>query len=267
MLKKHLAFIRQGFQIALQFRTETALWIVIDFIPFVSLAFVWQSIFATSGVKNGYTLAMVLQHYLLVVLIQRLSECHFDGWRSEEIRTGKIDFFLIRPYSFLQQILIEDLSGKLLTTILFIPALFTFGYFLFSLEPQATVFNLAGSGLLQFLALVTTAYAMHFCISLLIVFLTFWFEGSSGLEHFKWASIALLSGGIMPFDLMPNWLKTIIDALPFKYMYSVPIRMLQGTYQVTVKDWLAISATILILLILSSTLWNKGRIKYASAGG
>jgi ABC-2 type transport system permease protein len=267
MLTKHLAFIRQGIQISLQYRSEQLLWIVIDFVPFIALAFVWKSIFATGGDKAGYTLAMVLQHYLLVVLIQRLSECHFDSFRSAEIREGKIDFFLIRPYSFVQQILTADISGKILTTIWFLPALALFGAFLYHLDPQVISFVFMGGQLLSFLSLVFAAYVIHFLISLIIVFLTFWFEGSSGLEHFKWASIALLSGGIMPYELMPAWLQTIINLLPFKYLYSIPIRVLQGQYQTNPGDWIIVSSTIIFLSGIATFLWNKGRMKYASAGG
>jgi len=267
MLLKHISFIRQGFQVAMQYRSETLLWIVIDFVPFIALAFVWKSIFESGGDFGGYTLAMVLQHYLLVVLIQRLSECHFESWRSQEIRVGKIDFFLIRPYSYIQQILTEDLSGKFLAFILFLPALLTFGLFLSHLDPQVANLTFMNSNILQFLILLIAAYIMHFCISLIIVFLTFWFEGSNGLEHFKWAAVSLFSGGIMPFNLMPGWLQTIINHLPFKYMYAVPIRLLQGVYKVTGADWLAIGFSLAFLIFTASIFWEKGRKKYASAGG
>lgn len=267
MLSKHLAFIRQGFQIAMQYRSETLLWIVIDFIPFIALAFVWKSIFATGGDRNGFTLAMVLQHYLFVVLIQRLTECHFESWRAQEIRVGKIDFFLIRPYSYIQQILIQDLSGKFLSFLLFLPALATFAIFLFNLDPQTANLTHLLTNFPLFIILLITSYIMHFCISLIIVFLTFWFEGSSGLEHFKWALVSLFSGGIMPFDLMPEWLQSIINQLPFKYMYAVPIRLLQGLYQVTTADWIAISTSIFVLILTTIIFWEKGRKKYASAGG
>lgn len=267
MFKKHFAFIRQNFLVTLQYRSETFLWIILDIIPFVALAYVWQSIFQAGGNKNGYTLAMVLQYYLLVIVIQRLSECHFENWRSEEIRNGAIDFFLIRPYSYIQQILTDELGGKLISIILFLPALVIFSIFIFRLDIGVASFAPSLLDIVQFLILLTAAFIINFCFSLIIVCLTFWFEGSSGLEHFKWAIISLFSGGIMPVDLMPQKFQSVINHLPFKYLYIVPIKVLQGAYQITLSDWLTLGVYVGVLLAITSTLWRKGRRVYASAGG
>lgn len=267
MLQKHWAFFRQGLLVALQFRAETLLWIVLDFIPFIALAFVWQAIFAQDSTIRGYTLAMVLQHYLLVTIIQRATECHFEQWRAQEIRDGKIDFFLIRPYAYVQQILTAELSSKLLSLLWFLPALAAFSWFLTTLVANPNTLAFTSSQLVPFLLVVLGAWALQFCLSLIIVFLTFWFEGSSGLEHFKWASVAVLGGGIMPYDLMPTWLQDIIMHLPFQYLYAVPIRVMQGTYQMQPIDWANLGIAIAALAGITNMLWLMGRKKYASAGG
>lgn len=267
VLQKHWAFLRQGALVALEYRTETLLWIIIDFIPFIALAFVWQAIFASNPTISGYTLGMVLQHYLLVTVIQRISECHFEQFRSQEIRDGKIDFFLIRPYAYVQQILTSEISTKTLSAIWFLPALFAFSWFISTFETQAATVTANAMTILMFIGVVVAAYAIQFCLSLIIVFLTFWFEGSSGLEHFKWASVAVLGGGIMPYDLMPKWLQGIIAHLPFRYLYATPIRIMLGTYQMQQADWINLAVSVGALVVLTKMLWVQGRKKYASAGG
>jgi ABC-type uncharacterized transport system permease subunit len=42
------------------------------------------------------------------------------------------------------------------------------------------------------------AHTIQFLIALWIVLLGFWFEGSSGLEHFKWIVLSLFSGAMIP---------------------------------------------------------------------
>lgn len=267
MLKKHWAFFRQGLLISLQYRSELMLWILISFAPFVVLAFVWQSIFTSYDTINGFTLSGVLQYYLLVVVIERLTACHFEQGRSDEIRSGKIDHKLIKPYSYIFQIIVRDLSMRMLSIILFLPVLLSFFIFLTWINPDMRQIQPTMHQLAQFPLLILVAYIIQFCTSLIIVFLTFWFEGSSGLEHFKWIIFGVLGGSTMPYDLMPEWLKKIISLLPFKYLFAVPIGVVQGTYKFTKTDLVYLSSSIILILIFCRFVWIKGKLKYASAGG
>lgn len=269
-MRKHWAFFRQGLLIAFQFRAEVILWVILDILPFLVLAFVWQAIFISQGtdqLPGGQTLGYILQYYLLVALINRLSEDHFEEERSEEIRMGKIDLLLVKPYHYVYQVFTSSLSDKFLSLLWVLPSLVVFGWILFQIDATTIDFVFHWSQLATFLILLIFAYCIHFLISLCTVFLTFWFEGSSGLEHFKWASVAILSGSIMPIDLMPVWLADIIQTLPFQYLYAVPIMVLQGNYQVTVGDWGMLALTILGLAGVATLLWQWGQRTYSSAGG
>ena len=111
------------------------------------------------------------------------------------------------------------------------------------------------------------AHTIQFFIALWIVLLTFWMEGSSGLEHFKWIILTLFSGAMIPMEFMPDWLQKISNILPFKYVFAVPISVLQNKYSLTINDFMYIVTMLTFMTIFTNQLWNKAKLKYCSAGG
>ena len=69
---------------------------------------------------------------------------------------------------------------------------------------------------------------MQFCFSAINVLLGFWPENAEGFDHFRWLTISLLSGIVIPFAFMPPSLLKLAELLPFKYLHSVPVLVLLG---------------------------------------
>lgn len=259
-------YIRQSYIVALTYRSELVLWMVLDTIPLLLLFLIWVSAFNQQPVNQGYTLPTVLQYYFLGMLISAISSSHFEGWRVQQIREGKIDFFLIRPLSYLQEILLRDIGGKLCYISIVLP----FYCVLFLGLTWLTPLSLPGISLttgILFAFLLLAGYLIEFCFALIIVLLGFWFEGAEGLEHFKWILVTLLSGFMIPIPFMPTMLQTVVNWLPFKYMYAIPISLVQNQTNVGLLDWLYIAGFIAGLAGTALIIWQFARFKYASSGG
>src|SRR5690606_9292553 len=93
-------------------------------------------------------------------------------------------------------------------------------------------------------ALLLAALVINISISLCITLSTFWLENSFGLAHFKWIVVVIFSGSMLPPALLPSWLQTIIYALPLKYLYYVPIAVMQNQYIWAWRDTLTLFITI-----------------------
>ncbi len=252
--------------IALQFRAETLLWLVIDIVPFITMIFIWKAIYAGSTELSGYSLNQVMQYYFVIALIDRLTYVHFEPYRTEQIREGKIDFYLVRPISYNKEMLISHLSSKIFSIVLFAPVIFFFLIALNALIPDFT-FAFQASSLPAFAFLFAASFAIQFMIGLLIVYATFWLEGSQGLEHFKWIGVAMLSGTLMPIAFLPDWLSGLILALPLKYLYAVPISLIDGSYIMQLSDYLYASGFMAAMWLLCNYVWKSAQKQYASAGG
>ena len=250
----------------LQFRAEVVIYSLLDVLPYFVLFFVWKAIYNQVDVVNNFTLAQIVNYYLLVIVVERLSSTHFEGWRSQEIIMGKIDHFLTRPFSYISEIYSKEISSKLISIIFSFPVISIF------FISNILIYNIDQSyitltNILIFLAMMLIAHTIQFFIALWIVLLTFWMEGSSGLEHFKWIILTLFSGAMIPMEFMPDWLQKISNLLPFKYVFAVPISVLQNKYSLTIKDFVYLATMLILMAVFTNQLWNKAKLKYCSAGG
>jgi ABC-2 type transport system permease protein len=250
----------------LQFRAEVVVYSLLDVLPYFVLFFVWKAIYTQVDSLNNFTLAGIVNYYLLVIIIERISATHFEGWRSEEIRMGKIDYFLTRPFSYMSEIYSKEIAAKLISIIFSVPVILLFyivNVNIYSIDQSYLTLN----NVLLFIILMLVAHSIQFFIALWIVLTTFWIEGSSGFEHFKWIVLTLFSGAMIPIQFMPEWLQTLTNWLPFKYLFAVPISIIQNKYTLSIIDILYITTLLLGMALISKILWSRAKLKYCSAGG
>lgn len=265
-LATYLKLLRFKFINILQWRTELTIWILLDILPFTIMLFVWKAIFGDNIEIQQTSFSDVVLFYFLVIIIQGLTSVHFEEYRPTEIRMGRIDFFLVKPYSYLKELVVNDVAAKFLYVIIFAPIMILFHRFLL-LFTSFSLPNLSLIHWLVFITLLFIAYLLQLLLSMLITLSAFWLEGASGLSHFKWLSISLLSGTLIPLPLMPEWLRTLTLALPFKVFYALPIFVIQDAALPTMADWLMVSLSVITLYMTVLFVWKKGVKHYASAGG
>ena len=263
---KYLILFQKAFIKSIEYRTEILVWLVLDILPTFMMLMIWVGIYQDKTQIAGYQLSQMLQYYLLAMIIEGVTASHFEAWRIDQILMGKIDYFLTRPLSYLAEVIIGHLGGKFFYTIISLPIFFILWVVVAMISPIGVLQpNLAT--IFWFLLFILIGSGVQTLIAMVIVLLGFWFEGARGLEHFKWITLTLFSGVMIPIPLMPNWLKTIINILPFKYLYAIPISIIQGIYQVTLIDILYFLTFMLLLWLLTIFTWNKAKYRYCSAGG
>lgn len=265
MVSKYVELWHRAIVKSLAYRTEAFLWLVLDTLPVLVACLVWVNVFQHRSDLVGFTLGSLVQYYLFTNLLNGLTASHFEQWRVEQIRQGKIDFYLTKPLSYLQEIFWSEVGGKTFFGIMSL-AFFLLLSSLVNIWITLPALTSSWTSWLLVIGLLIGAYLAEFLFALEIVLLGFWFEASDGLQHFKWITVGLLSGGIIPIAMMPEALRSVVNALPFKYMYAVPIGIAQGT--VTMHFW-QVSYFFLFLVASWAVVqitWNFARKKYSSAG-
>lgn len=263
MLKKYSTIFRFMTMRALYYRTELFVWSLIETLPFAILILFLVSVFAQKPEINGYDLPKLIQYYLLALIITSLTDFHFEDVRAREIREGKIDFYLARPFSYIEEILLRTFNSKIIFLVFLLPVV-SIIYFLSSLHYGVAPIHFFSLNFLIFCGLILAAATISIFLSLWIVMATFWLEGSNGLTHFRMIGITLFSGAMIPIKLMPNWLQQIVNWLPLKYLYAIPIEVIQGTYQISPHDMLILAGTITAMLFITKIFWKNALIQYCS---
>lgn len=264
-MKKIGAVLSRAVKQTIEYRSEVLVWFLIDAIPLLIVVIIWQNLYQGQATFSGYSFGEMVWYYFLALVVSSATSSHFESYRTEEIRNGKIDFHFIRPWSFVKEIWYSHLGGKIISLIIKSPLLIFIGWQLTNNYDQVLQTGLAQS--VGFGLMLILAFLIQSLISTTLTLAGFWFESGSALENFKWIFITLFSGSIIPIALMPDWLAKVVAFLPFKYLYAIPIEIIQGRRMINWSDYFYASLFIIALLLLVQILERAGRKIYAAYGG
>ncbi len=184
-------------------------------------------------------------HYMITyVILSQIIGMFYSGGMSDaiagKVHSGDFALDLIRPVNFLA-IEYNRLLGAICSSILLrgIPVVLVF---LPELIRNAQ-FNSAGHVVCAVFA-VMLSHFLYIVIYSLIGFMAFTFFEVWPFNRLMNDTIRLLSGSFIPLALFPNWLGTIANILPFRFMYSFPIELLIGEI-----GWSEILQNFIILCI------------------
>ena len=99
--------------------------------------------------------------------------------------------------------------------------------------------------------------------------LAFFTESSIGVFEIWLGVFAVLSGYLVPLELLPRWLATIADVLPFRYMLGFPVEMLIGMSDraAALRGLEAQWGLVAILFALAAVVWRAGLRRFEAFGG
>jgi ABC-2 type transport system permease protein len=191
--------------------------LIIVMFVFVQL---WKVTYAATGSSSlaGFTLPEMVW-YLVATESIVMSLPRVSSTIDQEVKDGDLAIRLNKPYSYLLFHFSAFLGEAFmrLTTLLLVSSVTAYllvGGFDFRWEAIPA---------LLFVFLVTAS--LHFCYVASIGLAAFWMEDTAGLyfvfDRVKW----LLGGMMLPVELFPGVVRTIAEALPFRYMIAGPARL------------------------------------------
>lgn len=217
------AGVRLGFQREVQYRIRAVLMILGFMIePIIYLA-VWTSVAdAQGGEIAGFTTGSLAAYYIVWTLV-RVFNLAFapDAWEWR-IREGRMNDFLSQPIHPFHRDFTFFAGGKFVFTLVWIPVA-AFLTLLFHPTIEWAVVNVVG-----FVIAVWGGFAVRFVVLYLLGMINFWTTRGSAMFGIFVASELLLSGRLVPLELMPQWVENLAAWLPFKWTFQFPIDTLIG---------------------------------------
>jgi ABC-2 type transport system permease protein len=204
----------------------------------------WGAAYAGTPHIGGFSFEQTLTYFLVMLVMQFFVGAFNEDYQiSEEIRSGLINQFILKPINY-------------------------FSY-RFSIFVAARLV----SGALILIPLCVALPFLHSYLTLPIAYcfgmLTFWFLEIQGFVILSMAIESLLGGQMFPLDLLPAWMLEIAKLLPFYYQTYFPTAILTGridlaaTYQgFAIQLFWAVA-----LLGLNTVLWRRGLRRHTAVGG
>jgi ABC-2 type transport system permease protein len=243
----------------LQYRADVVMWSLFSIItPLLSLV-IWQAALAAA---NPERLVELRTYYLLAILVELMTRSWRGYYLVEQILNGSVIKYLLRPRILLLEFVANNLCTKAMQLLIPLPL------FILALIFSPQWFSPAiyqSSHLLLFTGSVILAAGLGFAFNISLGLLAFWIEEASELHSYSFLLRELTSGLLIPLYLMPEWARSLANALPFRYIISAPLEIILGQVDLAgALQLLLYQALWLIAFVfIMRTLWLRGLKTYA----
>jgi ABC-2 type transport system permease protein len=261
-VRAYPTLFRIGFAGMVAYRAEFLVWILTTNMPLVMMA-LWNAVAADGPV--GRFGQQELNTYYLAVLVVRILTSSWMVWElTMDIRHGRLATRLLRPLHPLLAYSAEHLAAVPMRALVVAPLVGILVWVMDFQLPLADpvrlgifVLSLIGAWFLLFFTMVLIGSLAMFVDSALSVF-----EIWLGI-HF------VLSGYLVPIELLPSWAVKLSHALPFWFTLGFPVETAVGLLDVpTALRALAIQWLYLAGMALAAMLvWRRGMRRFVAFGG
>jgi ABC-2 type transport system permease protein len=194
----------------------------LQFLWMVAFVYFWRAVYAGRPIIAGLELQQTLDYAILSMALMPLVERDLIlefGWM---LREGYLAVELLRPVDFQARSYVSQLADLFSALIQKIPLLI-FAWLLFGLRlPSNPVVWLV------FVVSLLLGHAVIFCFEWAFACLAFYTTETMGLWQSRVGLARLFSGALVPLAMMPGWLLTICQSLPFAQVVFVPVTLLTG---------------------------------------
>ncbi|MEI8255430.1 MAG: ABC-2 family transporter protein [Deltaproteobacteria bacterium] len=253
---------RVGLAAALAYRSEFLIWVLTTNMPLVMLA-LWSAVAHDAPV--GRFGERDFAAYFLAALVVRLVTSSWVVWEMNwEIRQGTLSTRLLRPIHPFLSYAVDNLAALPMRLLIALPitvvALTVVGRGQLAHDPVAW---------LAVLPALAGAWAVNFAVMALIGTLGVFIDSSLAVFDAWLAFSVVLSGYIVPLELLPAGVRHVARWLPFRYLLSFPVEIVTG--QLSRHDllvalgvqWLYVG----VLLLVALRLWRAAVARFAAFGG
>lgn len=221
----------------------------------------WTSIYQGDDelIIQGYTLEQMISYHAWSLIVSLLAQGHSANNLSEDIRMGRISTYLIYPFNFWEYHTANFVAFQLLQLLI---SLFTLSILIgFSIISPPS-FLVLFSGLL----ICSWIGIFWYLLQYLTGVLGFWLEETWILRVTLQMITAFLSGAILPLELYPSWIVSVLDYTPFPYLTYYPIKVFSGELEHLFSAFFVLGIWGILIAIVNALVWKKGLKLYTAAG-
>lgn len=262
--KRNLALFKLAIMTNLEYRfnyaidalVQPALGVIIEVL-------LWKAIFAVAGTTliAGFDENSYLAYSLWGPFFSRIATSWmYESRMIEEVASGSINSLIVRPISFYEYYLSQLMGYKVATTFISLMIPLAASYY-YDLPLKFDRLPLALLLIFYYLFLV---HSMSFIVSCC----AFFFNRIHSFTVAKNIAIFLLTGELLPLDMMPELMRKIFVALPFSSGVFIPVGYIIGRVEIdtVAQGFMSVTIGMILFNLLGWFLWKKGLSAYVGTG-
>lgn len=257
--------LRIGVAETVAYRAEFVVWMLTSTMPLIMLS-LWTSV-AAEGPFQDYSSADFVAYFLGVLIVRNLTGNWVAFQISEEVRLGILSMRLLRPIHPFIAYAASHAAALPFRSLIALPIAF-----ILLVSSGASSLTTEPVQLALLLPSIALAWLITFGIMFAIGCCSFWIMQAFGIFNFYFGLWSLLSGYLMPMDIMRSKYPVVADVavrLPFYYMLGAPVELMtkhMTTPQlVELIGWQVAWAVVCVCVALWA--WGKGVRHFEAVGG
>jgi ABC-2 type transport system permease protein len=262
LLRAYPSLLRVGMADMLAYRAEFLVWILSMNLPLVMMA-LWTAV-AADGPVGRFGQRDFVAYYLGMLIVRILSGSWLVWELTMEIRRGILATRLLRPIHPLWAFSATQLAAVPMRVVVLSPLVVVLYWVAGARLPVHDPARLA-----ILAASLVGAWLLLFLVMALIGMLAAYVESALSVFDLWLAAQSILSGFLVPLELMPAWVARLARMLPFRYILGFPVETLIGleSNATALRDlgvqWLFIASALLATIVL----WRRALRRFAAFGG
>jgi len=245
------------------YRGALVIWILGLILEPVIYLSVWSAVaLSQGGSVDTFTAADFAAYYLIAMVVDHAGFT-WIMWEMEYwIRQGNLSPLLVRPVHPIHRHIANNLTFKLLTAAVVIPAIIVLSVVF---RPN---FTITWQTALAFLPALILAMAVRFAIEWTIASSAFWLTRVTAINQLYFVAFMFLSGFAVPLPLLPGPVQTLAAWLPFYRVLGFPVDVLLGRLppqQIIIGYGAQIAWLVIAVTVLNLT-WSRGVRQYSAVG-
>jgi ABC-2 type transport system permease protein len=262
LLRAYPSLLRVGMADMLAYRAEFLVWILSMNLPLVMMA-LWTAV-AADGPVGRFGQRDFVAYYLGMLIVRILSGSWLVWELTMEIRRGILATRLLRPIHPLWAFSATQLAAVPMRVVVLSPLVVVLYWVAGARLPVHDPARLA-----ILAASLVGAWLLLFLVMALIGMLAAYVESALSVFDLWLAAQSILSGFLVPLELMPAWVARLARMLPFRYILGFPVETLIGleSNATALRDlgvqWLFIAGALLATIVL----WRRALRRFAAFGG
>jgi viologen exporter family transport system permease protein len=219
----YLTLMRTAIQAQFQYRVANYMYMIGMVAEPVIYLVVWSTIAEQHGGSvEGITAGQFAAYYIVWTLVRNMNIVFTPyGW-EDRIREGQLSAQLLRPLHPIHYDVAFFAGWKLVVIVMWLPIAAALSL-IFHPELDVSALEVA-----VFAVAIWGAYLIRTMFLWLLGMTSIWTTRASALFETYIMAELLLSGRLVPLQLMPDWAQTLADLLPFQWTFFFPIQALVG---------------------------------------
>lgn len=260
----YLYAVRMSFADEMAYAANQIVHLSTSFIRGYVTVAIWWAVLAgqdnTSGEMVIATLRYMILSTLLTTAYSRLPERDI----TNRLQRGDIARDFLLPINIPTYMWCSAIGKVAAAAIIRVPMSFVVLSLIFGVD-----WNLDYAGLALGFPIMVFSFYLFFLMNSILDIFSFWWGEIYYLRYVKGALLTLLSGSFVPLWFYPSWLLSVVDALPLKNLYYLPISAI-----LMVEETDAVISELILCLVwcgigtaVLGLIWTKAKNRVEVYGG